>query len=57
MFSALAVDESALGYGLRYVRYSLIGGWIGGLAPLLFIRLGLATPRRVTEQMEREIYA
>jgi glycerophosphoryl diester phosphodiesterase/membrane-associated phospholipid phosphatase len=27
---------------LRYVRYAAIGLWIGGLAPLLFVRLGLA---------------
>lgn len=27
---------------LRYVQYGLIGLWIGGLAPLLFVRLGLA---------------
>ena len=28
---------------LRYIRYSLIGLWITGLAPMLFIRLDLST--------------
>lgn len=26
-----------LGYSLRYLRYALIGGWITGLAPMVFI--------------------
>ena len=34
--------EQILPYLLRYVRYSLIGLWISGLAPLIFIRLNLA---------------
>jgi glycerophosphoryl diester phosphodiesterase/membrane-associated phospholipid phosphatase len=29
---------------LRAVRYGLIGAWVGGLAPWLFVRLGLAAP-------------
>ncbi|MFA9443813.1 glycerophosphodiester phosphodiesterase family protein [Egicoccus sp. AB-alg6-2] len=29
---------------LRYLRYLLVGAWVGGLAPLLFVRLGLAAP-------------
>lgn len=35
-------DPIALLY--RYLRYSLIGMWVGGLAPLIFVRLGLAPP-------------
>ncbi len=31
---------------LRYLRYALVGLWISALAPLLFIRLGLAFPAR-----------
>jgi glycerophosphoryl diester phosphodiesterase/membrane-associated phospholipid phosphatase len=27
---------------LRYVRYALVGAWVGGIAPLLFVRFGLA---------------
>lgn len=33
-------DPVALVY--RYVQFSLLGFWIGGLAPLTFVRLGLA---------------
>jgi glycerophosphoryl diester phosphodiesterase/membrane-associated phospholipid phosphatase len=29
---------------LRYLRYALVGAWVGGVAPLLFVRLGLARP-------------
>jgi glycerophosphoryl diester phosphodiesterase/membrane-associated phospholipid phosphatase len=29
---------------LRYVRYALVGAWVGGIAPLLFVRFGLAAP-------------
>ena len=32
-------------YGLRFLRYALIGLWAIWLAPLVFIRLGLAKPR------------
>jgi hypothetical protein len=31
-----------ISYGLRYLRYALIGFWISWWAPLLFIRLRLA---------------
>jgi len=34
--------ESLLPYILRYLRYTLVGMWITGFAPLLFIRLRLA---------------
>lgn len=30
---------------LRYLQFGLIGLWIGGLAPLLFVRIGLAPAR------------
>ena len=29
---------------LRYLRYGLVGFWVGGLAPVLFVRAGLAAP-------------
>jgi membrane-associated phospholipid phosphatase len=35
-------DPDLLSYSLRYLRYALVGFWAGALAPLLFIRLGLA---------------
>lgn len=34
--------ETTLAYSLRFVRYALVGLWIAGLAPALFIRLKLA---------------
>jgi len=37
----MAVDESVMGYILRYIRFGLIGAWISAFGPLLFIRLGL----------------
>jgi hypothetical protein len=36
--------EEPLALLLRYLRYALVGAWVGGLAPLLFVRLGLAAP-------------
>jgi membrane-associated phospholipid phosphatase len=34
--------ETTLAYFLRYFRYALVGLWISGIGPLLFIRLNLA---------------
>jgi hypothetical protein len=34
--------EYVLAHALRYLRYFLVGFWVTGLAPLVFIRLGLA---------------
>lgn len=34
--------EDAISYGLRYVRYTLVGLWISAAAPLLFERLKLS---------------
>jgi hypothetical protein len=42
LFDLIAADGTLAGYVLRYVRYALIGAWISALAPLTFIRLGLA---------------
>jgi glycerophosphoryl diester phosphodiesterase/membrane-associated phospholipid phosphatase len=36
--------ESLVALVLRYVRYGLVGAWVGGVAPLLFVRWGLARP-------------
>lgn len=35
-------DKDLLSYALRYLRYALIGLWISGFAPALFMKLGLA---------------
>lgn len=42
LFALLAAEESALGYALRYVRYGLVGFWIFGLAPQVFVPLRLS---------------
>jgi membrane-associated phospholipid phosphatase len=34
--------ENMAGFAFRYFRYALIGGWISGLAPILFTRTRLA---------------
>jgi len=34
--------DNLLGFSLRYLRYTLIGLWISGLAPLLFLKAKLA---------------
>ncbi|MEW5868764.1 MAG: phosphatase PAP2 family protein [Chloroflexota bacterium] len=36
--------ETWLPFLLRYLRYALVGLWITGLSPILFIRFGLAKP-------------
>jgi membrane-associated phospholipid phosphatase len=35
-------DETFLSYLLHYISYGLIGAWMSALAPLLFVRFGLA---------------
>jgi hypothetical protein len=42
LFTSLADEASILGHGLTYVRYALAGFAGLFLAPLLFVRLGLA---------------
>ncbi|MEW6716285.1 MAG: phosphatase PAP2 family protein [Chloroflexota bacterium] len=34
--------KTFLAYSLRYVRYALVGFWMAALAPMVFLRLGLA---------------
>ena len=46
IFAMLAEDESILGYVLRYGRYGLVGFWLLGLAPILFLQLGWAKIER-----------
>lgn len=41
-FAAIAADESALGYVLRYVRYGTATLWATFLAPWVFLKTGLA---------------
>jgi glycerophosphoryl diester phosphodiesterase/membrane-associated phospholipid phosphatase len=42
--AVLPGGEDLMGLVARYLRYVAVGAWIGGLAPLLFVRLGLAAP-------------
>jgi membrane-associated phospholipid phosphatase len=43
-FSAIAADESTLGYILRYIRYGLATFWATFLAPWIFLKTRLAQP-------------
>jgi membrane-associated phospholipid phosphatase len=42
LFGFIAPDETAVGYGLRYVRYAVATFWLTFLAPWLFLRTKLA---------------
>ena len=42
LFALIAIDESLIGYILRYIRYGLVSFWGIFLAPWLFIKIGLA---------------
>jgi len=44
IFDLFAVDESALGYILRYIRYGLVTFWATFLAPWVFLKTKLAEP-------------
>ncbi len=43
-FAALAVDESTLGYVLRFIRYGIATFWATFLAPWLFLKIKLVDP-------------
>ena len=36
--------EDLISYILRFLRYTLIGVWVSALAPIIFLRFGLASP-------------
>jgi membrane-associated phospholipid phosphatase len=40
--AVLPRNEDLLSYSLRYLRYGLVGLWITGVSPMLFIKLGIA---------------
>jgi glycerophosphoryl diester phosphodiesterase len=42
--AAFPGGEEPFALVLRYLRYGLVGAWVGGIAPLLFVRFGLADP-------------
>jgi hypothetical protein len=37
---------SAQPYSLTFLQYTLVGMWLSGLAPLAFVRLGLAKAKQ-----------
>jgi membrane-associated phospholipid phosphatase len=39
-------EPAAVGNALRFVRYAIIGLWVTGLAPAVFLRLGITSPAR-----------
>lgn len=43
-----------LAYGLRFARYFLVGFWVIALAPLAFIRLGLASAGKALPAVEQK---
>jgi membrane-associated phospholipid phosphatase len=47
-FGDAPTGDDVVALAVRYVQYALIGLWIGGLAPLVFVRLGLAPIGRQT---------
>lgn len=42
----LPVGDSPGALALRYARFALLGLWVAWLAPVVFVRLGLASPSR-----------
>lgn len=38
--------EAAIPIVLRFIRYALVGIWVTGIAPLLFLKLHLSTPKK-----------
>jgi len=45
--AAFPGGEGPIELSLRALRYGLIGAWVGGVAPWVFVRLGLADPAPV----------
>jgi glycerophosphoryl diester phosphodiesterase/membrane-associated phospholipid phosphatase len=48
--AVLPGGEEPLALVLRYLRYAAVGAWVGGVAPLVFVRLGLAPGGRATAE-------
>lgn len=44
LFGMIAADETALGLGLRYIRYGAVTFWVMFGAPLIFLKVRLAEP-------------
>ncbi|MGW8226606.1 MAG: hypothetical protein ACWGOY_12770, partial [Anaerolineales bacterium] len=53
LFGMLAADETALGLGLRYIRYGAVTFWAMFGAPWVFLKLHLAEPKEMSIHKER----
>lgn len=49
--------EYFLAYVLRYVRYALIGFWMAGIGPWLFVKMGLAEARERSKKPKKVVKA
>ena len=38
-------SENILGFSLRYFRYMLVGFWVAYLAPIIFVKIGIASTK------------
>jgi len=47
--------EYFLAYILRYARYALIGLWMAGIAPFLFVKTGLADARAKAKKPKKKV--
>jgi membrane-associated phospholipid phosphatase len=43
-------SETFISYALRYIRYALIGFWMAGFAPWIFIKIKLASKVKTSEE-------
>jgi hypothetical protein len=46
--------ETIISYALRYIRYALVGFWISGLAPWIFVKLKIADTLRSTMEKTKQ---
>lgn len=51
----LPSGENLVAFIFRYFRYVLIGAWISGFAPMLFVRIGLASGSIEVDETGREV--
>lgn len=53
LFAMIAADDTGPGYVLRFIRYGIMSAWIWGLAPMLFLRLGLTERTNIFSRPQR----
>ncbi len=47
LIDLVTIDETLLSHLLHIISFSLIGAWMSALAPIVFVRLGLAAPKKL----------